>query len=175
MRRDWFRLDVRGMLEPVLYLLRADSYSGAPGPYADAPVCDVHNWQPERVGPAPLPRPSECPDCKREAMRRHDDRRDEVEVSALPTLAARDRDALGAAWDRAKQKLRDEGVPLPGEYAEDVALARIEELREIEYERDARRRGRGVPVFSRIEGGEVVTYVDTRRSVHDRPRIVRAG
>jgi hypothetical protein len=43
---------------------------------------------------------------------------------------------------------------------------------ELDKERAKSRRG-GVFLFSRIERGDVVEYRDMRRSIHDRPSVVR--
>jgi hypothetical protein len=60
----------------------------------------------------------------------------------------------------------------PGSQEETVALERIKELRD--EERTSKSRRRGVPAFQKIENGELVTYLDMRTSIRQRPQLVRA-
>lgn len=141
MRLDLFRLTIEGKLQPILRLAQRDSRSAVPDEVnIDAPVCERHDWRPERVGSAPRPRSSECPDCKREAMQRREEYREEIEVEH--PLNTRDVGFLGAAGDRWRQKQRDAGIVIPHSFEEERALARIAELREIEQEREEKREAR---------------------------------
>jgi hypothetical protein len=60
----------------------------------------------------------------------------------------------------------------PGSPEETAALERIDELRADE-KRTSKSRRRGVPAFQKMEEGQLVTYVDTRSSIRQRPQLVR--
>jgi hypothetical protein len=75
---------------------------------------------------------------------------------------------------REKQEQRPAFVS--GSHEEAQALDIIDAAREEDLEKERRKSKRGgVLVCNRIEGGELVQYLDVRASIHDRPAIVRVG
>jgi hypothetical protein len=157
-------------IEYSLALQRLERERDVPnGTGVEPPVCVRHNWRPERrAWWLPRPRESQCPACLAE----HDER-DDGQAIYVDGYVPR-REWRGELSERHKEMIeqnreRANGGVLPGSNAERDALDRIDELR-----KEDRRQDGGVPTFQKMERGELVSYVDRRRSLRERPQLVRA-
>jgi hypothetical protein len=131
--------------------------------------CDKHpHWLPDRRLPGQPNTPASlCPHCmsERSAQRRRTGSRlpDDVIASrfnpVLPRGMSRER-ALGSQAEWESRFARD-GKVVPGSKEEEAALARIDELREEEKEREERKRNRVLwpPLHGSVSSGPPVTRI----------------
>lgn len=135
------------------------------GPSSLVSPCEAHpQWQVNVADGRLAPSAAECPVCKTEAMRNRSTERDERIVSNPSEITRATSGQLERAALFFEQHPSTEIKP--GSRAEADALARIDELREIERERDDRRsKHAGILISQRIEGGRLVQYLARRGGI----------
>jgi hypothetical protein len=151
----------------------------------DAAPCPAHPaWRPVRHLPTqPRESAERCPYCLDE--KRREDRRLEEQIRNLPSLDVhqphldespyKSERALRAiaAW---RERRENSGQLIPGTPEWHAACDLLQARHEEEMKKDRRKSGRGgVVLFSHIENGVLVDFVDMRSSIRDRPNIVRVG
>jgi hypothetical protein len=156
--------------EYFVALQRLERERGLPAPTGvDPAVCLRHNWRPhKKAWWIPWPRESQCPGCLAE----HDVHDEGPPIYVDGYVPRREwRGELSPRHELLidRNRERSNGGVFPGSDAERDALERIDELRANDTHNH-----KGVPTFQKIERGELVTYVDTRRSIRQRPKLVRA-
>jgi hypothetical protein len=120
-------------------------------------LCWGHRW----LGTPRIPGgpPSPCPTCLAETRPESDE---ELKARLTPVTTdpkkARVTSYLDGAWAEYEMKLGDAGVVLHGSHAEQLALDRMDELREQDLERERQKSHRGRVLFARIEDGGYVEY-----------------
>jgi hypothetical protein len=144
--------------------------------FTEMPLCARHGFNPP-TPPGKLPIPaSECPGCKREALRSRADPEHPLvkiphplEISKTPVTPRVE--LILEQWD---ERRRAAGLVAPGSVEEARALDRISDLRYEERQREESRATRGGTLAgARIEGGEWIEYRALPTPGSSRKRIIR--
>jgi hypothetical protein len=153
-------------------------------PTASAP-CERHpDWRPARwLETQPRQASEECPHCQREILKRRSPDPTVADPIVLenarsrsPFDFGRDSERVAKAIEKYDERQRTRpGYAVPGSPEEARALEIIADRRAEERDADRRKSGRGVYVFSRIEGGVLYHWYDVRSSLKERPQLVRVG
>jgi hypothetical protein len=153
-------------------------------PTAAAPCSKHQSWRPARwLETQPRQASEECPHCQREMLKRRQPEPTASEPIVLenprsrsPFDFGRDSERVAKAVGAYNERQAQSGRILPGSPEESRALEIIAAHREEERDSERRKFGRGgVFLFSRIENGDLVEYYDRRRSLKERPQLVRVG
>jgi hypothetical protein len=154
-------------------------------PTDEAP-CRLHpQWSPDRwLEVQPRRSAEECPYCQRARLQRRQPDPTASEPIILENPRSRspfdfgqDSERVAKAIEKYDERQRTRpGHAVPGSPEEARALEMIADRRAEERDGERRKSGRGgVFLFSRIENGDLIDYYDRRRSLKERPQLVRVG
>jgi hypothetical protein len=183
------RMHLHGKITEVMSRARGDVDFG-PGREVETdrerPSCEIHNpdFRPGTGADGKPRKPSGlCSECAADALKRRRSHPTAYEPEILPdprTLTfgfGQDTERVQRALDaHAEREANRPGHVVPGSVEERRALDLIQDRRDEERDADRRKSGRGgVFLFSRIENGDLIDYYDRRRSLKERPQLVKVG